>query len=104
MRRWIRPRAPEPTARQVRRAMSPAGGARTISRPYDACLAVVLAFVSLAVCAPGAGASAPRLERFDAAGADGLLNATRGPDGAVWFTWRHGVGRVADSGSVTLRQ
>jgi streptogramin lyase len=58
----------------------------------------------LAVTVAQPAAAAPFLERFYMGGASDPGEPVTGPDGAVWFDVRGGVGRVAADGTVTLRR
>ena len=62
-----------------------------------------LAAALLAGCVPRV-AGAATFERFYAGGAVYPGSLVTGPDGAVWFTWEAGIGRLASDGSVRLHR
>jgi streptogramin lyase len=64
---------------------------------------LLAAFVAFGAVGVGSAGAAESLERFYAAGARHPTAMAPGPDGAVWFTWDRGFGRVAQNGRVTLR-
>ena len=69
-------------------------------------LAVVLALVGggFAAGPTGSATGAATFDRFYAGGAVFPSTMVMGPDGAVWFAWEDGLGRVALDGSVRLHR
>ena len=73
----------------------------SVVRRARACVAVAV-IASLAAAPSGNAAPRETYQRFYAAGAEVPGSLVSGPDGAVWFTWERGLGRLSPDGSVRL--